>query len=168
MQRAGAVGSERPAAARLPLVSGAWLSLPPSSPHPESRCIGTCGGEGAGEGREGGLGEVPPSVLRLPTREESTFPSPAPGKVPGRSLCPAPSAKWLKGEGSPRGKEEGCVCGGEGLLSLGAGPEGVTYNMGGARTGALPPASKMAGRRKVWAELAGGKVSEPCGTLVCS
>lgn len=66
------------------------LALPLSSdPHPESRCIGTCGvggEEGAGEGREGGLGEVPPSALRLPARELSSFPSPAPGKVPGRSL----------------------------------------------------------------------------------
>ena len=68
---AGAVGSERPAAAGLPLASGAWLSPPPpSGPHPlRADALERAGGRGRERAAKAASGEVPPSALRLPAWE---------------------------------------------------------------------------------------------------
>ena len=51
-----------------------------------------------------------------------------------------------------------CVCGGEGP-HLGAGPEAVTQDMGGARTRALPPVSGMASVGDGWSRTELGEAS---------
>lgn len=119
--------------AGLPPGSGACLPVAPLGPHPLSICIGTCGGRGR-EDREGGLPGGPSLCSPLPARPPgSPFSSPAPGRVPGCSPSPAPSAKWLKGEGSPRVEEEGCVWRG-GPLVPGGVAGGRDVDLGGART----------------------------------
>ena len=86
----GAVGSERPAAAGLPRAHRAGLpsAQPASGPHPLSAdALERAGGEGARADCEGGLrGGPSPGGPELRARESSLPPSPAPGKVPGRSL----------------------------------------------------------------------------------
>lgn len=123
-------------------------------------------GEGTRQDREGGLRGGPTLRSQLPARESgSPYPSPAPGRVPDCSLFPAPSAKWLKGEGSLRVEEEGCVWRG-GLPVPGGVACGRDVETGGARTRA--PArfgngwSLQGLSRSGWL---GGRRSR-CGTLV--
>lgn len=90
---------------------------------------------GGGEGdREGGLRRgpsLPPLSAPAPAIGTPVLPC-RPGRVPGCSLFPAPSAKWLKRGGVPAGEGRG-VCGWEGAGGV---AWGVTYG-GGARTRAL-------------------------------
>lgn len=83
--REGAVGR-----ARAP--AGLWglASLPLRPPPHESRCIGTCGVEGARDGREGGLGGAPLPLLSgsRPGNERVLSPLPPQGKFRAAALAP--------------------------------------------------------------------------------
>lgn len=107
---------------RAPAGLRAWLLPAPEAPTPWEHMHWNVRGEGARGGREGGLGGGPSLRSPLRARPSGRPSSPAaPGRVPGCSLSPAPSAQWLKGEGSPGWRKRG-VCGGEGPRRRGAWP----------------------------------------------
>lgn len=133
---------------------GRALPTPLGPPPLRADALERAGGRGR-EGLEGGLRGGPSLRGRLPARQQGVrSPLPPQAKFRAAAFSQPRRPTGSKGRG-PRGERKRgvCVCGGEGPRPRGRGL-GRDVAGGGARTRALPPARKMAGGRKAWAELA--------------